>query len=106
MPTGLVTSKKYVEAGTNPRARSLGHSSVTGGYRCAISAALMPMSDRFRRLSGRLPLRSKRVALVVGVAAIVAAVALAAGVYIALEPDNGTPANGAAVAQTDSATTG
>jgi hypothetical protein len=44
-------------------------------------------------------------ALVAGVAAIVGAVALAAGLYIALEPDNGTPANGAAVA-TDGATTG
>jgi hypothetical protein len=44
-------------------------------------------------------------ALVAGVAAIVGAVALAAGLYIALEPENGTPANGAAVA-TDGATTG
>ena len=63
------------------------------------------MSDRFRRLSGRLPLPSRRLALVVGVLTIVGAVALAVGVYIALEPENGTPANGAAVA-TDGATTG
>ena len=41
----------------------------------------------------------------VGVLTIVGAVALAVGVYIALEPANGTPANGAAVA-TDGATTG
>ena len=74
------------------------------GYRRAISAALMPMSDPFRRLSGRLPFPSRRMALVAGVAAI-GAVALAAGLYIALEPDNGTPPNGAAVA-THGATTG
>ena len=41
----------------------------------------------------------------VGVLTIVGAVALAVGVYIALEPENGTPANGAAVA-TEGATTG
>ena len=63
------------------------------------------MSDRFRRLSGRLPLPSKRLAWVVGVVTIVGAIALAVGLYVALEPENGTPANGAAVA-TDSATAG
>ena len=63
------------------------------------------MSDRFRRLSGRFPSGAERLALVVGMLTIVGAVALAVGVYIALEPENGTPANGAAVA-TDGATTG
>jgi hypothetical protein len=62
------------------------------------------MSDRFRHLFGRVPLPSRRLALVVGVLTIVGAVALAIGVYVALEPENGPPANGAPVATHDPTT--
>lgn len=70
----------------------------------------MAINKQFKRLSSRLPLQSKRTVVGVGVVAVAGAVALvvalAAGAFMAVEPENGTLANGATQVSDPSASEG